>query len=205
MLNDILNLKNYCEKIREKTFKKNEIITSYIEKRKQIFILIEGEACLIRYDEHGNKDIIDFFKQGDVFGEAFYIVKLSSEFSVVATKNSKVLTFMYDDISRKCNARCKYHEELSSHLLEILFTTTQHLNSRIEIITKRTIRDKVLFYLESLSIESFTNVVKLPYSLTDLADYLSINRSAMMRELKELEDCNFIKKISRNTYKLLYK
>ena len=112
---------------------------------------------------------------------------------------------MYDEIKTKCNNRCKYHEELNSLFLELLFTTSQHLNSRIEIITKRTIRDKILFYFESLSTGSFTKTVKLPYSLTDLADYLSINRSAMMREMKELENCGFISKINRSTYKLLYK
>ena len=62
MIEKIKNLQTNCEKLREKKYIKGEIITSYIEKRKQIFILIEGEACLVRYDERGNKDIIDFFK-----------------------------------------------------------------------------------------------------------------------------------------------
>ena len=171
----------------------------------QIFILISGEAILVRYDEKGNKDIVDFFYEGSVFGEAFYNVFLNSELSVLATKKCSLLTIMYDDIITKCDSRCKYHEELNSTLLNLLFETTTHLNSRIEVISQRTIREKLHIYLETLSIENFSNRVKIPFSLTDLADFLSVNRSAMMRELKALEDDKIIQKVGKNTYRLLYR
>ena len=58
----ILEIKNNCEKLQEKVFPKGSTITSYIEKRKQIFILLEGEATLTRYDEKGNKDLLKIQK-----------------------------------------------------------------------------------------------------------------------------------------------
>ncbi len=204
-INEIIKAKDYCHQFIKKDYAKGETITSYIEKRKQIFIMLSGEASLIRYDEKGTKDIVDFFREGSVFGEAFYNVYLSSELSVVATKKCSCLTIMYEDIIKKCDSRCKYHEELNSTLLNLLFENTTHLNSRIEVISKRTIREKLHIYFETLSIESYSNKVKLPFSLTDLADFLSVNRSAMMRELKALEDDQIIQKISKNTYKLLYR
>jgi len=204
-INEILKAKDYCHQIIKKDFSKGETITSYIEKRKQIFILLSGEASLIRYDEKGNKDIVDFFRVGSVFGEAFYNVYLSSELSVVATKKCSCLTIMFDDIVRKCDSRCKFHEELNSTLINLLFENTTHLNSRIEVISKRTIREKLHIYLETLSIENYSNKVTLPFSLTDLADFLSVNRSAMMRELKALEDDRIIQKVGKNTYRLLYR
>lgn len=112
---------------------------------------------------------------------------------------------MYDDVIKRCNPKCKIHEELNSALLNLLFENTTHLNSRIEVMSKRTIREKLHIYLETLSIESYSNRVSIPFSLTDLADFLSVNRSAMMRELKALEEDGIIQKINRNTYKLLYK
>lgn len=204
-LETILEIKNNCEKLQEKTFLKGTTITSYIEKRKQIFILLEGEASLIRYDEKGNKDIVDFFKPGNVFGEAFYNVNVSSELSVQATKSCKVLTIHYDDIHEKCKINCKCHEKLNSALLDILFQNTTHQNSRIEVLSKRTIREKLHIYFEILSAESFSNTITIPFSLTDLADFLSVNRSAMMRELKDLEDEKIIEKRDRRKIKLLYK
>lgn len=201
----LIEAKSYCHKLVERNFEKNEIITSYIEKRKQIIILISGEATLIRYDEKGNKDIVDFFHEGSVFGEAFYNVYLSSELSVVATKRCKVLTILLDDVLRKCDSRCKMHDDLNTLLLNLLFDNTTHLNSRIEVITKRTIREKILIYFQTLATETFSNRITLPFSLTDFSDFLSVNRSAMMRELKALEDDGIIAKVGKNTFRLLYR
>lgn len=204
-LESILEVKNHCDRFQEKTFRKGTTITSYIEKRKQIFILLEGEASLIRYDEKGNKDIVDFFRPGNVFGETFYNVNVSSELSVLATKNCKVLTCLYDDIRNKCKNNCKFHEKLNAALLDLLFQNTMHQNSRIEVLSKRTIREKLHIYFETLSAETFSNTFTLPFSLTDLADFLSVNRSAMMRELKDLEEEKIIQKKERRKIKLLYK
>ena len=204
-INKILEMKSLCHQLTERTFPKGTEITSYIQNRRQIFILISGEAVLVRYDERGNKDIVDFYREGSVFGEAFYNVYTNSELSVIATKKCTVLTMMLDDIIKKCDSRCKFHEELNTTLLNLLFDNTTHLNSRIEVISKRTIREKLHFYFETLSIENFSNRVTIPFSLTDLADFLSVNRSAMMRELKELEEDKIIQKTGKNRYKLLYK
>lgn len=203
-INLILEIKNSCDKIQEKTLKKGESITSYIEKRKQIYILLEGEAVLLRYDEKGHKDIIDYFKVGSIFGEIFYTVNTNNELSVEATKNCKVLVILYDDIIRKCKSTCKIHEKLNSALLDILFKYAMQQNARIEVLSKRSIREKIHTYFDILSAESYSNTIDLPFSLTDLADFLSVNRSAMMRELKQLEDEGFIKKISKRTFKLLW-
>ncbi len=204
-INEIIKAKDYCHQFIKKDYSKGETITSYIEKRKQIFIMLSGEAALIRYDEKGNKDIVDFFREGSVFGEAFYNVFLSSEMSVVATKKCSCLTIMYDDVIKRCDPKCKYHEIFTSALLNLLFENTTHLNSRIEVMSKRTIREKLYIYLKTLSIESYSSRVTIPYSLTDLADFLSVNRSAMMRELKTLEDDGIIQKVGKSSYKLLYR
>ncbi len=199
----VIDAKNNCHKIIERSFEKGEVITSYIEKRKQIIILISGEAILIRYDEKGNKDIVDFFREGSIFGEAFYNVYLSSEFNVVAQKKCKTLTIMLDDAFIKCDSKCKYHPELNELLLSLFLDNTTHLNSRLEVITKRTTREKVILYFQTLAKENFSRVVTVPFTLTDLADYLGVNRSAMMREIKALEDDRIILKLSRNRYRLL--
>ena len=78
-----------------------------------------------------------------------------------------------------------------------------HLNSRIELLTKRTIREKLLTYFSILSNRNLSKTFLLPFSLTDLADYLNVDRSAMMRELKSLKEEGFIKK-SRNKITLFY-
>lgn len=71
---------------------------------------------------------------------------------------------------------------------------TIKLNTRIELLTKKNIRDKLLTYFTLLSTRKLSKTFTLPFSLTDLADYLSVDRSAMMRELSHLKEEGFIKK-----------
>lgn len=200
----IKNIQENCSKIRKKHFKKNETITSYIQKRNQICIMINGKADLIRYDLNGNQDIVDKFTDNDIFGEAFYPVHTNNELTVVATSACDVLFLLHDDLYKKCKVGCKFHSELSSNILELILRNTVHQNTRIEVLSKRSIRDKLLTYFSILSSKTFSGTFTLPFSLTNLADYLSVDRSAMMRELKNLIDEGFISK-NRNKIKLLYK
>jgi len=174
-----------------------------MEKRKQICILLSGKADLIRYDLKGNKDIIERFNENDVFGEVFHNVNTNNELFVLATKQCEVLIFLYDDLRIKCKQNCSFHTTLVSTMLELVLKNTISQNTRIEILSKRSIREKLLSYFNILSNKSFSKNIAIPFSLTSLADYLSVDRSAMMREIKNLIDEGFISK-SGNRIKLLY-
>lgn len=199
-------LKNFsctCKSVQKKSFKKNQIITTYIQKRNQICILIDGEADLVRYDLNGNKSIIEHFIKNDIFGEAFYIVTTNNELSIEAKKNCEVLFFNYDNLNLKCRNNCKFHQTLSENFSNLILDKIMDLNTRVEILTKRSTREKLRGYFNLLSTRNLSKTFSIPFSLTDLADYLSVDRSAMMRELKLLKDEGFIKK-NGNKITLLY-
>ena len=75
-----------CSKTQKKSFKKSEIITTYIAKRNQFCLLLSGEANLIRYDFNGNRTIVEHFSTGAIFGEIFYTVNTNNELFVEAKK-----------------------------------------------------------------------------------------------------------------------
>lgn len=210
-MNSSLNIENFlkdfscnCKNVQKKSFRKNQTITTYIQKRNQVCILLSGEADLVRYDLNGDKSIIEHFNKNDIFGEAFYIVTTNNELSVEAKKNCEILFFIYDNIYQKCRNNCKFHQILSANFSNLILNKVMDLNTRIEILTKRTIREKLRGYFNILSTRNLSKTFTLPFSLTDLADFLSVDRSAMMRELKLLKDEGFIKK-SGNKITLLYK
>ena len=89
------------------------------------------------------------------------------------------------------------------NLPELFLSQIIDLNMRIELLSKRTIRDKLLAYFSLVSSRNMSKSFAIPFSLTDLADYLSVDRSAMMRELKILKEEGFIEK-SGNRVTLLY-
>lgn len=191
-----------CSKAQIKEFAKGETITTYIEKRNQLCIIISGEADLVRYDFYGHKTIISHFNELDSFGEVFYPANTNNELFVVARKKCKVLFYIYDNLSYKCRRNCPFHSTLTSHFSLLLLDNIINLNMRVELLSKRNIRDKLISYFNLLSSKTLNKTITIPFSYTDLADYLSIDRSAMMRDIKALIDSGIIEKRG-NKIKLL--
>ena len=175
------NFINNCNKIQIKKFAKDEIVTTYIEKRNQLCIVLSGEVDLIRYDVNGNKTIISHFVTDDVFGEVFYPANTNNELFAIARKNSEILFYTYDSLLTKCRRNCDFHKTLTSSLSELFLNNIVELNLRIELLTKRSTRSKILSYFDILSKGSLRKTFTLPYTYTDLADFLSVDRSAMIR------------------------
>ena len=199
----IENFKHNCSKLQIKKFSKGETVSSYLEKRNQICIVISGEIDLIRYDYNGNKTIIAHYVKNDIFGEALYPANTNNELFTEARKSSQVLFFNYDSLFEHCQENCNFHKTLSDSLSQLFLYKIITLNSRIELLTKRGTRAKILSYFETISKHPRSKSFTLPYTYTDLADFLSVDRSAMMREIKLLIEDGFIKK-DGNKITLLY-
>ena len=199
----IYNFSNNCDKVKRKTFSKNEVITTYIQKRNQLCILLSGNADLVRYDLNGNRTIVEHFSKNALFGEVFYKVTTNNELLVESKSNCEVLFYIYDELKNKCHKNCTFHATLSEFLPELILNKITDLNTRIELLTQRTTRDKLLMYFSLISTRKLSKTFELPLSLTDLADYLNVDRSAMMRELKLLKEDKLVEKIG-NRIVLLY-
>lgn len=191
-----------CFDAKTRTFKKDRTIVTNIINIKMIGIILEGTANVERYDYNGNRSIIEKLEKNSVFGEVFS--RLGSDISVIATSDCEVLFIEYEHLIKRCKKGCIYHSVLTNNVLQLLSKKIVDLNKRLEILSKRTIRDKLLSYFELLANNNPKRSFNLPFTYTDLADYLSIDRSAMMREIKNLKEEGFIetngKKITLKSY-----
>lgn len=199
----IYNFSCNCNKSQKKVFSKNQVITTYIQKRNQLCILLSGHADLVRYDLNGNRTIVEHLSKNALFGEVFYKVTTNNELLVEAKSNCTVLFYTYDQLKEPCTHNCEFHSMLSEHLPELILNKITELNTRIELLTQRSTRDKLLMYFSLISTRKLSKTFELPLSLTDLADYLNVDRSAMMRELKLLKEDKLVEKIG-NRIILLY-
>lgn len=187
-----------CKNIRTKKYKKGELITTYIANRTQIGIILEGSADLIRYDIDGNKNIIERFNQGDVYGEIFHIKERTNGLIIEAVTNVVIAHLDYNNITNRCKKDCPIHDYINKELSSIVLDKVRFLNNRIELLTKRSTREKILAYFSYVSKGKINKSFRLPFSYTDLADYLNVDRSAMTREIRSLIEDGFIKKDNRN-------
>ena len=84
--------------------------------------------------------------------------------------------------------------KILKNLPDLVFASIAKQNFRMLLLTNKSVRDKLLTYFQILASESRSKTFELPMSLTDLSDYLMIERTAMMREIKRLKDEKIIKK-----------
>ena len=190
----VSKLQRSCKLSIVKEFQADEIITTFLLRRNQFCVLLEGEAQLVTYDKEGNRKIIYFYKKNDIFGEALFKIYMDREFFVVAKKKCKVLFYPYDD-AEHCTANCTHHLEILRDMPNLILHSIAEQNFRMLLLSNKNVRDKLLTYFNNLSIENNSKSFELPLSLTDLSDYLMIERTAMMRELKRLKDEKIRKKV----------
>ncbi len=191
--NFVNRLKSNCRLIEIKEFEADEIITTFLSKRNQFCILLDGKAQLITYDKDGNRKILYYYTKNDTFGEPLFKLYMDKEVFVVAKEKCKVLFYPYE-AAENCTEDCLYHIEILKNLPDLVFTSIARQNFRMLLLTNKSVRDKLLTYFQILSSENHSKTFELPLSLTDLSDYLMIERTAMMRELKRLKDEKIIKK-----------
>ena len=204
-VNNFINkLQQNCKLCVIKEFEADEIITTFLLRRNQFCILLEGEAQLITYDKEGTKKILYYYRKNDIFGEALFKIYMDRELFVIAKKKCRVLFYPYDTAENCTEVSCSFHLDILRNLPDLILHSIAEQNFRMLLLTNKGVRDKLLTYFNDLSIENNSKSFELPFSLTDLADYLMIDRSAMMRELKRMKDENIIKK-NRNKITLLVK
>ncbi len=177
-----------CLGVKFKNCNTNEIIMSYKESPEYLYIVLSGTAELATYDYDGNKTVLERFIQDSMFGDMFFKPLGADEFSVFATSPCEVMYFRYYDAINLCENVCKEHKKFLDNLFMLMSKKLLTQSRHIEILTKRTIREKLINYLEHIEAESGSFSFLLPMSLSALADYLSIDRSAMQREIKRLND-----------------
>lgn len=174
----------------KKEFKRDYTITSNLLNTELVGIIVDGTANILKYDLNGNRTIMEKLEKNSVFGKVFSYTDGSMQ--VVATSKCTVLFIEYSCIINRCKKNCPHHAILTDNVLNLLSEKIIFLNDRLEILSKRSTRDKLLTYFNLLSKKKQRKVVTLPFTYTELADYLSIDRSAMMREIKNMKDEGFI-------------
>ena len=166
----------------------NETIMSHNTSSDYLYIVLSGTAELASYDYDGNKSLLARFGKDSAFGDVFFAPLSNDEYMVTATSECKILSFSYHNALFQCENVCKHHTKFIDNLFSLIskkiITNTQH----IEILTKRSIKEKLLAYFSQQEKENNASLFTLPISLSSLADYMGIDRSAMQREIRRLND-----------------
>lgn len=169
------------------TYEKDEAIFSEGEPVKQAGIILSGEAQIRKEDYHGNRSLIQTLPTGQMFGEALCCIEADTvPVGIYAAENCKILLFDCKGIMCDCVKNFEYQSQLLKNLLFIIAHKNLTLRAKINLLSKRTTREKIMAYLLSESKKIGSKEFCIPFDRQQLADYLGVERSAMSTEIGKL-------------------
>ena len=183
-------------------YKKNTTIFSNLKRENIICVVISGSLIITKIDANGGRTIIEELDEGSVFGTKYSAIS-NNDYEIRTIEDASLIIFDFDNIINFDENRLSYYTQFLKNLNKILFEKLAKSNDRIEVLTNKSTRDKLLSYFNMLSRKTGSRIIYLPFSYTDLADYLAVNRSAMTREISNLKVEGLIETKGRRI-KLLY-
>ena len=173
-----------CFHVRQCTYAAGSAVREYGDGGKEVGIITDGTADLVRIDYGGTRTILEHLETGSIFGEVLaFTVQTGDSISVVTEGGCRVMYMDYDHIMKRCENACRHHSQLVQNLFQLVTEQMQQMGQRVEVLSRRSIREKLLCYFV---IHAKNGAFTLPFTLSALADYIGSDRSAMMRELRKL-------------------
>ena len=176
-----------CLQAKIKKYEKGETIFQEGEKIEEIGIIFSGTVTVQRNDYWGNRSIVALLGEMDVFGETFACLNQASDVQVIAEEASEILFLQVNRVLTTCSSSCQFHNRLIRNLLEICARKNYQMNVKVDILSQKTTREKLLTFLSRQASRLGKQQFEIPFNRQQLADYLSVDRSAMTVELGKLK------------------
>ena len=171
---DEANGMSKCLEITFREYDKEEVIFNEGDKISKIGMVIQGNVSIEKADYWGNRHIMTYVSAGEIFGEAYAC-------SNDKTSNVEVVA------ADKCIVAFLDTYKVIHNLIYMLADRCVVMNEKITHLSKRSTKEKVLSYLSARAAKCGSDEFDIPFNRQQLADYLSVDRSAMSAELSRMK------------------
>ena len=191
-----------CLGARLLTYKKGEHVLRQGEHLSDILVLAEGSLHIQRDDYWGNRSILGHIGVGEIFGEAYVAPESGTLLNdVIAVEDSAVFFFDVKRVISTCSSACRFHTMVVQNLFFAISEKNRGLVQKLDYMSRRTTREKLLSYLSEEAKKQNSASITLPFNRQQLADYLSVDRSAMSNELCKMRDEGLLE-FEKNRFRL---
>lgn len=185
------------------TYQKGEHIALEEEHIRYVGIILSGAVDMIKEDLWGNKTLLARMRATELFGETFACGSDTlSIVTFVASENAQILFMSFRSVMHTCCHSCVFHQRLIENMVRIIADKNRDLMRKVEIISKKTLREKIMTYLSVQAQQNGTRYFEIPLGRLELADYLCADRSALARELARMRDDGLID-YDKNTFRIM--
>ncbi len=176
-----------CLSVSSREYAKGEFILRAGEPARAIGLVLSGTVHIIKEDFLGNRNIISEAAPGGIFAESYACVPGAPlGVSVTAAASSSVMFMNVSRVLTVCGSACAFHARLMSNLLAVLAEKNLRFSEKLTYMTQRSTRQKLLAYLSAESLRRGAHEFEIPFNRQQLADYLSVDRSALSAELSKM-------------------
>lgn len=205
-----------CFSFNKKEYARDEYILLEGDPVQLIGIIIHGTVLMEKNDLYGNSYFFTELREHEIFAEPFMDTMIqSSSVNYKAMTQCSILFFHYRDIWRPCEQNCPCHSIFTENLMNLLAMKSRSLLAKIEILSKKSLRDRILTFFNIICHHNHITDIRenhmpdnlefnqffIPYNHTEMAEYLGVNRSALVRELKRMKEEGIID-YEKNIYTL---
>ena len=177
-----------CLSAEERTYGKDAYIYRAGDVTGRLGVVMEGAVNIIKDDVWGNRKIIENIGGGQIFGETYACLKGEPLMvDVQASERSRILFMDVNRILTTCSSSCDFHNRLIRSLMYVLAGKNLMLTKKMDIITPKSLRERVMVYLSQESVKQGCRTVTVPFNRQQMADYLSVDRSALSAELSRMQ------------------
>ena len=156
-----------------------------------IGIVVDGMCDIIYHDYKGNNITVETLTENNIFGTDISGIN-NREFSIITREPTTIITFDYKLLTRRENIDNKVYNEILLNMFDIIHEKKKDKNERIQILSNKTIRNKILEFLSIERKKSHSKNIYLKGNFSDLANYLCVDRAALARELSFMREEGFI-------------
>ena len=186
-----------------KSYKKDEYIKLSGDPANFIGIVLSGNIQILTDDFYGKRSITSSLNKGALFAEAFACAGLTTlPVDILSCDDTDIMFINSDKLFSSCSTGCEFHHTIIENLLNIVAKKNLMLNQKLQYISHKTTREKIMAYLNDQAKKQRSNEFTIPFDRQSLADYLGVERSAMSAEISKLVKQGIIE-TNRSSFKIL--
>lgn len=192
-------------RMHEERYRKDELILRAGTLTQSLGIVLAGSVTIESNDAWGTRTILGFAGKGEAFAETYALLPKEPLLVDVRSHESCCILFIRISLlAHYAEAQKLWATQLSQNLLMNAAKKNLMLSRRSFLIASKSVREKVMAYLNAESIKHKANMFEIPFNRQQLADYLNVERTALSKELSRMQADGYIS-YRKNRFTILAK
>lgn len=171
-------------RVKQQTYKKNEVILRRKPGAERVGLVLSGTVYLCAENPRYERSILQIFYAGAYLSQDLLMHIPGGICYLMAKYPSRIAFTARSEIEGQLEKNPRLFRNIALRLLD---QTAQAGGEQLYWLHQKSIRSRLLCYLETERIRQGKDTVVMPVPFTDLAEYLAVERTALMRELGKLK------------------